>query len=655
MRRTSIRVKMMLLLTLVAVLPLTAAVVAIAAGGARLRIESVGQSLRSASASAAMGLAAALAADIDKLHVATEHAPVVTRRLAAPARHLSAQRRAELDGQWATLPTDTGPLAEVLHNPVAEQMKLLMQDDKRLAEILVTDRYGQLIAATGRTTDFDQADEDWWQQCTAAPAGRVVIPPIGFDVSSGVYSVDICLAVRSLEDGRIVGAVKAVMDLSQWLRELHVAWPTLPASVMLMRADGTVVYHLDPAAPSDAQPGEPPGPHPKVGPVDVGAPPGRRVTKDGFILAYAPIPTPGGAGDRPITMSPWVLVKYLPAGQALGAVYRLAAIVLGGGLLIVGMIFVVGLYLAERGLVHRIKAMAAATKRVAEGDLLHRLQRRRHRSPLGNDEIDDLTDDFNRMVEKVHRSYAELKAADDLKANFIRIAGHEFRTPISYILGVGQLLKDSKDSEKLLGAIQTVSTKAKRLDEITQAMFKLMPESPAAEAMQVEDVDLAELLAEVRLDALPFLAQRNQNLILRITRDVTPIRADRGKLRDVITNLVTNAIKFTPDGGEVGVDVSCRSPQTVAIAVSDQGPGIPDDELPHIFEPFFSGTDVLTHSSGDAGYMKRGIGLGLTIVKYFVELHGGTVHVSTGAWGSIFTVEIPVAPQARRWSEEVQI
>ena len=75
-------------------------------------------------------------------------------------------------------------------------------------------------------------------------------------------------------------------------------------------------------------------------------------------------------------MSSWVLVKYLPEGQALGQVYRLAGIVLGGGLIIVAMIFVVGLYLAERGLVHRIQAMATATKRVAEGDLMHRLQPR---------------------------------------------------------------------------------------------------------------------------------------------------------------------------------------------------------------------------------------------------------------------------------------
>ena len=655
MRRTSIRVKMVLLITVVAVLPLTAAVVAIAGGGARLRIESVGQAMRSASASAAMGLAAALSADVDKLHVAIDHAPAVTRWLELPRKQLSAERLAELDRQWASLPVDRGPLADVLNNPVADQLAMLARDDKRLAEILVTDRYGQLIAATGRTTDFNQADEDWWQQCTAGPSGRIVIPPIGFDESSGVYSVDLCMPICSLTDGKVIGAVKAVLNLSEWLRELQVAWPTLPASVLLMRPDGTVVHYVDASSPSEVRPGQPEGAYPQIGPVDVTAPPKWWVTRDGFIVACAPIPTPRVAGERPIDMSPWVLVKYLPEGEALGQVYRLAGIVLGGGLLIVALVFVVGLYLAERGLIHRVRALATATKRVAEGDLMHRLQGRRHRSPLGNDEIDDLTDDFNRMVDRVHRSYTELKASDDLKANFIHIAGHEFRTPVSYILGVGKLLKDSRDPDKLLQALQTASAKAKRLDEITQAMFKLMPEMPTAEPIEVEDVDVAELLEEVRLDVMPFLTQRNQSLIIRITQDVPVIRADRNKLRDVVANLVTNAIKFTPDSGEVDVDVSRRSPLTVAVAVSDQGPGISKEDLPHIFEPFFSGTDVLLHSTGDAGYMKRGIGLGLTIVKYFAELHGGTVSVSTGSWGSIFTVEIPIAPQARRWSEEVQI
>jgi signal transduction histidine kinase len=640
---------MVLLIMAVVVLPLTAAVVTIAIGGARLRIEATGQSLRAAAASAAAALATTLVGDIDKLHVALEHEPVVVDWLSKEPNHLSVEQRGELDRQWPTLPTDSGPVAEVLHNPIANQLRLLQEDDKHIAEIMVTDRDGQLVAATGRTSSFYQADKDWWKQCTSGSAGKIVIPPIGFDSGIGVWSVNLCFPIHPPHGGKIIGTARAVLDISRWIMDLEKVIGGMPAQIMLMKPDGTVIYLVD----------NPRGPVvrmiPDLGRIDPFAAPAWCVTHNGFIVAYAPIPMPAEVASQSVDMAPWVLVKYVPERATLGQVYRLAAILLVAGVVIVGGVFVVGFSLADRELVTRIQALAAATRRVAEGDLMHRLLPRKRHTPLGRDEIDELTEDFNRMVERIHQSYAELKASDELKANFIRIASHEFRTPISYILGVAKLLKDSQDPDKLLQALQTVSGKARRLDEITQAMFKLMPESPRAALMQYQDVTLGELLEEIRLDVFPFLSQRDQRLILRIARDVPVIRADRNKLKDAITNLVTNAIKFTRDGGEVCVDVSRRSAHTVLIAVSDQGPGIPQADLPHIFEPFFSGTDTLTHSSGDSGYLKRGIGLGLTIVKYFVELHGGTVSVSTGSWGSIFSVEIPITPQARRWSEEVQI
>jgi len=85
----------------------------------------------------------------------------------------------------------------------------------------------------------------------------------------------------------------------------------------------------------------------------------------------------------------------------------------------------------------------------------------------------------------------------------------------------------------------------------------------------------------------------------------------------------------------------------VSIRVIDQGPGIADADMPHLFEPFFSTSDVMKHSSGDSGYQKRGMGLGLAIVKRFTRLHGGDVHVATGPKGSTFTVTIPVEPPPR--------
>ncbi|MCK4602319.1 MAG: sensor histidine kinase, partial [Phycisphaerae bacterium] len=87
--------------------------------------------------------------------------------------------------------------------------------------------------------------------------------------------------------------------------------------------------------------------------------------------------------------------------------------------------------------------------------------------------------------------------------------------------------------------------------------------------------------------------------------------------------------------------------ERVSIAVQDQGSGIAVGDLPHIFEPFFSGSDVMKHSSGQLGYQKRGMGLGLAVAKRFTELHGGTVSVSSGPSGSTFTVSIPSQPPPR--------
>ncbi len=239
------------------------------------------------------------------------------------------------------------------------------------------------------------------------------------------------------------------------------------------------------------------------------------------------------------------------------------------------------------------------------------------------------------------RVYEALHIANELKTNFIRVAGHELRTPVSYILGAVRLLKDSRDPDKLLHAIQVMGAKAKRLDEIIQGMFKLIRQERYGAEMCYEDVIVGELVEEVQLDVFSFVNRRNQKFLIEGAKDVPVIRGDRAKLRDVIENLVMNAIKFTPDGGEIRLDAS-ESDGYLTIAVSDQGPGIPPAELKHIFEPFYSGGDVLKHSSGMIGYEKRGIGLGLAIVQYFVELHGGGVDVETGSEGSTFMVRIPM-------------
>jgi len=192
-----------------------------------------------------------------------------------------------------------------------------------------------------------------------------------------------------------------------------------------------------------------------------------------------------------------------------------------------------------------------------------------------------------------------------------------------------------------------MGVKAQRLSEIIQAMFKIMPGQLHADEMSYSDVDLAELLEEVHKDVSPFLVERRQRVASEGGREPHVVQADREKLRDVIECLVMNAIKFTPDEGVVSVRVGKQLGGFVSLSVRDQGPGIPQRDLPHIFEPFYTGGDAMRHSTGASGFEKRGMGLGLAVVKHFVKMHGGTVSVQSGPNGTTFVVSLPTEAPPR--------
>ncbi|MDY6913944.1 MAG: HAMP domain-containing sensor histidine kinase, partial [Planctomycetota bacterium] len=452
---------------------------------------------------------------------------------------------------------------------------------------------------------------------------------------SGAWSLALCVPVAL--EGRTAGVCKAVLDMSGWIENVDRVVAGMGAVAILVRDDGKIIYRRDiePLTKTMKLWG---------GQIADAKVSGWRIAGND-IQAFAPIKLPQKLGHLETEMPNWLLVLHLPEKQALGAVYQVSVVMLIVGLVVILLIFLGGLWLIDRSVTRRIRRMAQAARSVARGDLAHRIQPDwAGRRLLGRDEIDRLAADFNEMVDRVQQSHEALKSANELKMNFIRIAGHELRTPVSYILGVGKLLRYSTSPEKLLHALQTVSARAKRLDEIIKAMFKIMPDQRYSAELRYGAVNVSELMEEVYIDMFPFVERRSQRLIVNCPKNLPTIQADLEKLRDIIENLIMNAIKFTPDGADIEVTLGKRLGGYLSIAVRDRGPGVPEGDLPNIFEPFYGGGDVMKHSTGAVGYQKRGMGLGLTIVRHFVELHHGTVNVTTGPDGATFTVVIPVEP-----------
>ncbi len=249
-----------------------------------------------------------------------------------------------------------------------------------------------------------------------------------------------------------------------------------------------------------------------------------------------------------------------------------------------------------------------------------------------------------RDISERKRAEEELSRASELKSKFIQVAGHELRTPLSYIMAVPSLMGQVDDIAKLKDAIETMAKKGRRLNDIVQSMFKLMPEGDYSEHLDLRRVQLAEILDRVRADCEPFVAERQQTLIIDQVEDIPEICVDAHKIHDVIENLVGNAIKFSPEGGTIRVTAMREGDMAIRIAIADEGGGIAPQDMQNIFTPFYSIEDVMKHSSGSIGKTKYGIGLGLTVVKHFTEMHGGAVEVATGETGSTFTIILPIEP-----------
>jgi signal transduction histidine kinase len=242
----------------------------------------------------------------------------------------------------------------------------------------------------------------------------------------------------------------------------------------------------------------------------------------------------------------------------------------------------------------------------------------------------------------------ELEEANALKSAFLEVASHELNTPITIVQGLSDLLTlmnpDREEAEREL--VEQIAKSASQLGRLVADMLKLMRSGGFRDPLRVERVDLAALLREVAEQLGPFVRARHLRLDLRLSNALGDFEVDRDKVRDAVTNLLSNAIKFTPDGGEITLSASpVEDGQAAEIVVEDRGIGLDERALGHLFEPFFTQFDASRHSTGDMGFNKRGIGLGLSLVKRFVELHGGSaVAESAPGRGTTVTVRLPRRP-----------
>lgn len=251
------------------------------------------------------------------------------------------------------------------------------------------------------------------------------------------------------------------------------------------------------------------------------------------------------------------------------------------------------------------------------------------------------------LVAERRRLLRELEEANQLKTAFITIASHELNTPLTIVTGMLQLAIAKSQDRLVTSYLERSLRAARRLQSLLSNTFKLLQQHDFHRSLERSRVVCGELFAEIKEDLEPYLRERKQTLHLRVEPGDLVFQASRIHLRDVLENLVTNSIKFSPDGASIHLCAK-QIDGSVFFEVIDKGIGIPLPDQPHVFEPLFSTWDTLHHSSGDYGYCKRGMGLGLAIVKKFVEMHGGVIQFqSAPEQGTTFRISLPFSMDVR--------
>jgi PAS domain S-box-containing protein len=280
------------------------------------------------------------------------------------------------------------------------------------------------------------------------------------------------------------------------------------------------------------------------------------------------------------------------------------------------------------------------------------------------------------IVKNLEKSAEDLLRLNKMKDSFLGLASHELKTPLTVIMGYSELILSDMVGmvdKTLLEMVENIANAAGRLDSIIKDMVDVSMIDEKRLQLKIEEVNLNRLI-EISVNELRFFfSLRKQEIDLRLDETIPIIKGDSYRLIQLLSNVLNNAIKFTPDGGTITVTTSAKyllrskKPDEsdhmppvvnigkehhlyVEVTVEDTGIGIDREEQVRIFEKFYEVGNIEEHSTGKVAFRGKGTGLGLAIAKGIVEIHGGDIWVESQGYnpdscpGSVFHILLPLNP-----------
>ncbi|MGQ9517877.1 MAG: sensor histidine kinase [Anaerolineae bacterium] len=259
---------------------------------------------------------------------------------------------------------------------------------------------------------------------------------------------------------------------------------------------------------------------------------------------------------------------------------------------------------------------------------------------------------------EIQAALARLAKLEQTKSAFISIAAHELKTPLTLVQGyatiLGERLHSRPDADELAGLVAGILRGAQRLSEIIEDMIDVASIEAQSLELNLEPLSLEPLVDLAVREALAGAPERQVHIQVEELAGLPQITGDAQRLHQALVRIISNGIKYTPDGGRIDISgrllyVNDAQPDVlVELTITDTGIGIPPEELEWIFEKFYRVGDITLHSTSKSRFKGAGPGLGLTIARGIIEAHGGIIWAESPGYdetrcpGSTFHVILPV-------------
>ncbi len=646
MVRLTIRRKLVGTLVITGFLPMLILLVSVLSYGTHSRLKTVSAEFNELALASSQGVSDRIESEARRLFLLAR-LPGTVRIFETSLKPKAIKVGGNLAADQVSGKTSTPHLKKILRDALSNSMRIISADNPQRFHFVAVNATGEILAADIPPTEKSIRSHKWFENATAGTAGRVLIKAISEDVHTHQPAVILVVPVEEPKTGAMLGVIKETIGIHTIERQLARAMGASESSVAIFdtRLGRTLfsigsVKNTDEAAKLFLRGSS--GGHSWLS-----------LLAHGLVVGAAPVQfhSVTQTSGLPLLSPHWYVLVSEPAITVLAPIFDQARIVAVLGLLMILLLFGLGLLISQREVITPIKRLRVAAAAVTRGELNMRLLGdATHDSGFRHDELGELAHDFDAMTKSLQNARHALERREAAKSRFITIAAHELRTPIGALLGHLDLIKsrladaamDADTKARLEHSLMVAISNGTRLENIVNELLKLVKEDRIAQTLRWQKVNMAELVKSVCSEHSDFLHERRLKLDLRLAENIRSIDGDPDKLRDALVNVVVNAIRFSPEGGTIRIAMREIVGGMIELDVEDSGPGMSQEAMGSLFEPFQPGDDVAHHSTSLNDQSGFGLGLGLAIVRRFIDMHGGRIFIQKLQVGTRVRFILPI-------------